>query len=269
MSYHATAVIHAATRLHPEVTVGPYAVIEDGVEIGEGTLIREHAIIRSGTQIGRGCVIDAHAVIGGLPQDIHFHPSTPTGVMIGNNVVIREGVTISRAVDDGAITRVGDDCFLMANCHVGHDCRLGSHVILANGVLLAGRVRVDDHVFIGGGAAVHQFCRIGEGAMVGGLARVSQDLAPFCLMAERNALSGLNLIGLRRRGFAKEEISEIKKLYHLIFGVEGRPAVLAEAALRDGLAKTGPGLGFLKFLIAESRKGLMRPTRNSEGEGCP
>lgn len=260
MNCHATAVIHAATRLKDDVTVGAYAVIEDGVDIGAGTVIREHAIIRSGTQIGEGCIIDSHAVIGGLPQDLSFHPKTPTGVRIGNHVTLREGVTVSRAVDEGQCTEIGDHCFLMANSHVGHDCKVGQHVILANGVLLAGRVTVGDFVFIGGGAAIHQFCRIGESAMIGGMARVSEDMPPFCLMSERNSLVGLNLIGLRRRGFSREEIQDIKHLYRIIFSTAGRIKVLAQGAAADKLAKTSRGEAFLRFLCADSTKGVMRPS---------
>lgn len=264
MKQHPTAVIHQATRLAGDVQVGAYAVIEDGVEIGPGCLIREHAIIRSGTLLGPNCLVDAHAVIGGLPQDLSFNPRTPSGVRVGEGVVFREGVTVNRGTAEGSFTEIGAGCFLMANSHVGHDCQVGAHVILANAVLLAGRVSVGAHTFIGGAAAVHQFCRIGESVMAGGLARISQDIPPFCLMAERNELIGLNLVGLKRRGFDRESIRELKQLYHLVYAVEGRPRVLAEAAMADGLGKTGPGQAFLQFLSTESRKGVMRP-RGGEG----
>ncbi|MEY3000199.1 MAG: Acyl-[acyl-carrier-protein]--UDP-N-acetylglucosamine O-acyltransferase [Verrucomicrobiota bacterium] len=264
MSRHPTAIVHPATRLHASVSVGAYAVIEDGVEIGAGSVIREHVVIRAGTQLGEGCDVDSHAVLGGLPQDTRFDPNTPSGVRIGNGVVIREGVTVNRAVEEGTFTSIGDRSLLMANSHVGHDCQVGQAVILANGVLLGGRVQVGDHTFIGGGAAIHQFCRIGESAMIGGMARVSEDLAPFCLMAERNAISGLNLVGLRRRGFSMEEMRELKGLYRHIFSFGGRPRQLAEEALRSGLAKTGPGVVFLRFISLESKKGLMQPHRREE-----
>lgn len=257
--------IHPATRLHETVRIGAYAVIEDGVQIGAGTLVREHAIIRAGTEIGENCRIDAHAVLGGLPQDTRFDPATASGVRIGNEVVIREGVTINRAVEEGTFTEVGDRAFLMANSHVGHDCRVGEQVVLANGVLLAGRVTVGAHAFIGGAAAIHQFCRIGESCMVGGLARVSEDLPPYCLMAERNALSGLNLVGLRRRGFSAEEIRELKTLYRRVFTASGSPKAMAHAASEEGLAQTRPGQAFLAFLCADSHKGLMRPKQREAG----
>lgn len=259
MKHHSTAVIHEATRLAEDVTVGAYAVIEDGVEIGPGTVIREHVIIRSGTIIGKECIVDANSVLGGLPQDLSFDPRIPSGVRIGNNVTLREGCTVNRATEEGQYTEIGNNCYFMATAHVGHDCKLGNNVIIANTVLLAGWVVVGDHAFVSGSAAVHQFCRVGESAMIGGVARVAQDMPPFCIMAERNELVGLNLIGLRRRGFERETIKELKELYRLIYSVKGRPRVLAEAALKDGLAKTDKGRCFLEFMAAESKKQVMRP----------
>lgn len=264
MPNHPTAVIHEATRIPDDVTIGAYAVIEDGVELGAGCIIREHAIIRSGTILGQSCIVDAHAVIGGLPQDLSFNPSTPSGVRIGNNVTIREGVTINRSTREGSFTEVGDNCFLMANSHMGHDCTIGRNVILANGVLLAGHVTIGNYTFMGGAAAVHQFIRIGESAMVSGMSRVSQDVPPFCMVAERNELIGLNLVGLKRRGFEREAIKELKKLYHLVFGVEGRVRVLAEGALKDNMAKSDIGRQFLEFLSGESSKGVMRPRKGGD-----
>lgn len=260
MQAHPTAVIHTATRLAESVTVGAYAVIEDGVEIGPGTIIREHAVIRTGSVIGENCVIDAHAVVGGLPQDLHFNPSTPTGVRLGKGVVLREGVTVNRATQEGAFTELGDNCYLMACSHVGHDCRVGRNVVLANAVLLAGRVSVGDHSFIGGAAAVHQFCRIGESAMVGGLARVSQDMPPFCIMAERNELVGLNLIGLQRRGMSRETIRELKRVYRDVLCAE-RPREAAAALLAGNPELGAQARQLLAFVEAPSRKGLMRPRR--------
>lgn len=264
MKQHPTAVIHEATRLDEDVVVGAYAVIEDGVEIGAGTVIREHAVIRSGTILGKGCHVDAHAVLGGLPQDLSFNPKTPTGVRVGDGVTFREGVTVNRATREGSFTEIGDRCLLMANSHVGHDGKVGADSILANGVLLAGKVTVGEHVFIGGNAAVHQFIRIGRSAMIGGLARVSQDMPPFCIMAERNELIGLNLIGLQRRGTERSAIKELKKLYHLVYGVGGRPRILAQGVLDDNLAESDEGRHFLQFLAEESKKGVMRPRNDNE-----
>lgn len=261
MQAHATAVVHTASRIAEDVIIGPYAVIEDGVEIGAGCLIREHAVIRCGSVLGAGCQIDAHAVVGGLPQDLGFDPRVATGVRLGAGVVLREGVTISRATREGTFTEVGAGCYLMANSHVAHDCKLGEKVILANAVLMGGHVSIGDYAFIGGAAAIHQFIRIGESVMISGLSRVAQDLPPFCLAAERNELVGLNLVGLQRRGCSREEIREIKKLFHMVYATAGRVAVLAEGLQRDGMAKTEFGKRFLHFLQQPSKKGVMRPDR--------
>jgi len=259
MTSHPTAVVHEATRIAEDVTIGPYAVIEDGVEIGSRSIVRERSSIRSGTQIGEGCFVESHVIVGGLPQDLGFNPATPSGIRIGNDVTIREHVTVNRATAEGGYTEIGDGCFLMANSHVGHDCQVGKQVILANNVMLAGKVSIGDYTFIGGGAGVHQFCRIGESVMISGLSRVSQDVPPFCMLAERNELIGLNLVGLRRRGIERETIRELKRLYQLIFAVNGRPRVLAQAALDDKQAKSPQGLRFLEFMSAESAKGVARP----------
>jgi len=264
--HHPTAVIHPATRIAPDAVVGAYAVIEDGVEIGPGCRIREHAVIRCGTILGAGCTVDAHAVIGGLPQDLSFSAATPSGVRVGEGVTFREGVTVNRATAEGAFTEIGAGSLLMGNSHVGHDCRIGAQVVLANGVLLAGKVSVGDHVFIGGGAAVHQYVRIGESAMVSGLSRVSEDLPPFCLAAERNGLIGLNLVGLQRRGFGRDTIREVKALFRLVYSGKGRPRESATAALAESADLTPQGRAFLEFVATPGKKGLMRPRQGDSND---
>lgn len=265
MHVHATAVVHRASRVSPDVVVGAYAVVEDGVEIGDRSVVREHAILRCGCRVGNGCQIDAHAVIGGLPQDLSFNPNTASGVHLADGVAVREGVTINRATREGTQTEVGEGCYLMANSHVGHDCRLGANVILANGVLLGGHVQIGDFAFLGGNTAVHQFVRIGEGAMIGGLSRISMDVPPFCMVAERNHLVGLNLIGLRRRGYGREDVRDLKWLFQQVFSGRTGPAKIARELLDAGSAQTGPGAQFLEFLVAPSRKGIVIPTRRKSG----
>jgi UDP-N-acetylglucosamine acyltransferase len=185
-------------------------------------------------------------------------------VRIGAGVTFREGVTVNRATTEGAFTEIGDSCFLMANSHVGHDCVVCANVILANGVLLAGKVTIGAHTFMGGGAVVHQYCRVGESAMVSGMSRVGQDAPPYCMVAERNELIGLNLVGLQRRGFSREVIRELKQLFHLVFGAGGNPRLLAEGALGDGFSGSVQGRQFLQFLSTQSKRGIMRPRGSSE-----
>jgi UDP-N-acetylglucosamine acyltransferase len=262
---HATAVIHSATRLDPSVTVGPYAVIEDGVELGENTVIEAHAIVRSGTVTGPRCQIGNHAVVGGLPQDLHFDPRTPSGVRLGAGVVVREGVTIHRATREGVFTEVGEEVFLMANSHVGHDCTIGAHAIIANNVMLAGFVTIGAHAFLGGGAALHQFIRIGESAMVSGLSRISRDVPPFSMMAERDDLIGLNLVGLKRRGFSRETIKAIKAAYRAVCG---EPGNFRERAATYRAQRETPEPAEERFLefFAGGKRGFIQPARRDERE---
>ena len=262
---HPTAVIHAGACLHASVWVGPYAVIEDGVELGEHTVIGALAIVRRGTVIGRNCQIDSHAVVGGLPQDVHFDPRTPSGVRLGDRVVVREGVTIHRATREGACTEVGDGVFLMANCHIAHDCTVGEHAIIANNVMLAGFVTIGPHAFLGGGAALHQHIRIGESAMISGLSRISRDVPPFSMLAERDELIGLNLVGLKRRGFSRETIQAIKAAYR---GVCGEPGNLRERAAAYRLRRSAVDEAearFLEFFVG-GKRGFVQPSRKEKRE---
>ncbi len=181
--------------------IHPTALIQEGARLGACCVIHAHAVISGHCELGEGVVVHPFAVIGGDPQDVSFDANTQSGVRIGARTVIREHVTINRATKNGTSTEIGSDCFLMASCHVAHDCRVGDRVVITNAVLLAGHVLVGDRAFLGGGAVIHQFCRIGESAMIGGGARISRDVAPYTLATERNAMIGLNFVGLRRRGF--------------------------------------------------------------------
>lgn len=264
---HATAVVHPSTRLGEGVAIGPYAVIEDGVELGDRTIVRSHAVVRAGSILGPGCIVDSHAVVGGLPQDLHFDPRTPSGVRVGEGVTIREGVTIHRATTEGVFTEVGEGVFLMANAHVAHDCVVGAHAILANNVMLGGFVRVGEHAFLGGGAAIHQGVRIGESAMVGGLARVALDIAPFSMMAERNELIGLNLVGLKRRGFGREAIRALKLAFAKLFAETGNLRTRAGELMETSLRDVPEASRFLEF-FGEPSRGFARPARKA-GEKEP
>lgn len=259
---HPTAVVHPATRLGEGVAIGPYAVIEDGVELGDHTVVRSHAVVRAGSVLGAGCVIDSHAVIGGLPQDLHFDPRTPSGVRLGAGVVAREGVTVHRATTEGAFTEVGEGVFLMAQAHIAHDCVVGAHAILANNVMLGGFVQVGEHAFLGGGAAIHQHVRVGESAMVGGGARGSLSVPPFTMMAERDELVGLNLVGLKRRGFSRELIRALKLAFAQLYRERGNIRARAAELLDTPLAEVPEASRFLRF-FGEGPRGFSRPARRS------
>lgn len=248
--------------------IHPTALIEEGARLGAGCVVHAHALISSRCELGEGVVVHPFAVIGGDPQDLAFDPTVNTGVRIGSRTVIREHVTISRATKDGEFTEIGADCFLMAGCHVAHDCRIGERVVIANAVLLAGHVRIADRAFLGGGAVVHQFCRIGAGAMIGGGARISRDIAPFSLATERNAIIGLNVVGLRRRGIKREVVDEIKRVFRAVTAPVGNPRQIAAEILRQNDCRSLEARTLLDF-FANGRRGFARTRRGSAAQDVP
>jgi UDP-N-acetylglucosamine acyltransferase len=214
---HPTALVDGA-KLGAGVSVGPFAVIEEDVVVGDGCVIGAHAVLKRHTRLGARNTVHEHAVIGGVPQDTKFKDDTVSGVEIGNDNVFREAVTIHRGSRPGVMTRLGNGCMLMVGAHVGHDCVVGNQVVLVNNAALAGEVTVGDRAFISAAVGVHQFCRIGRNAMIGGLAKVVQDALPFCVTDGNPARArGLNLVGLRRAGFKAAEITELKAAYRLLY----------------------------------------------------
>ncbi len=236
------------------------AVIEEGVELGNEVTIMSGVIVRRGTRLGDRVIVHPYAVLGGEPQDLRFAASTVSGVRIGSGTTVREFVTINRSTQPGSFTTVGEGCFLMAGVHLGHDSKVGDHVILANNVLLAGHVQVADKAFIGGGAAIHQFCRVGEGAMIGGLSRITVDVPPFTMVAERDELVGLNVVGLKRRGLPRETMRELKEVFRHVYSTPGNIRTIAAEALPR--AQSPEARHFLEFFIA-GKRGFSRPRRHS------
>lgn len=214
---HPSAIVESGAVLGEGVTVGPYAVIEDGAKIGQGCRVLSHAIIKKHAVIADNVELGHFSVIGGDPQHMGFDRSIHSSVFIGNSTRIGEGVTVHRSIEKDGRTLVGENCFLMGYCHIAHDCEVDNKVVLANGALLGGHVSVGQESFVGGGAAVHQFVRIGKGSMIGGLAEISLDVPPQVLVSGRNAISGLNLIGLKRREVSRSEISELKQCFRKVF----------------------------------------------------
>lgn len=240
--------------------IHPTALIDVGARLGAGCVIHAHAVITRHCELGDAVVVHPFAVIGGDPQDLKFDTDTQTGVRIGARTVIREHVTISRATRSGGSTEIGPDCFLMAACHVAHDCRIGSGVVIANAALLAGHIQIGDRAFLGGGAVIHQFCRIGEGAMIGGGARISRDIAPFTMATERNAVIGLNIVGLRRRGLKREVLQEIKRAFRALDTPVGNLREIAAATLQRGSFTSAEARAFLDFFQGGQR-GFARTRR--------
>jgi UDP-N-acetylglucosamine acyltransferase len=210
------AEIGAGCKIGPFCHVGAHVVLEDGVELVS------HVVVAGRTRIGVGTRIFPFASIGHQPQDLKYK-GEPSTLTIGRDCMIREGVTINPGTEGGGLqTIVGDRVTMLANSHVGHDCRIGNDVICSNNVMVAGHVTIGDFVIMGGGSAVHQFCRIGEHAFIGGLSGVENDVIPFGMaLGNRAHLAGLNIIGLRRRGFTREQIHDLRRAYRLLFAAEG------------------------------------------------
>ena len=223
---HPTAVIHPQARLASGVTVGPYVVIDAGVTVGAGCELGPHVYLVSGTELGRNNRIHAGAVIGDWPQDLRYRGEA-TRVVIGDDNVIREHVTIHRSNKAEEVTRVGSNNLLMAHCHVGHNSSIGNSVIIANGALVAGHVTIQDRVFISGNCMLHQFVRVGTLALMQGGSGISKDLPPYMIATGNNRIAGLNTIGLRRAGFSSGERLELRRVYHLVFrgGLKFRDAL--------------------------------------------
>ncbi len=260
---HPTAIIHPGAKLGAGAQAGAFAIVEDGAEVGAECVLAAHAIVRRGTVLGRGVKVDSFAVVGGEPQDLRFDAAILSGVRIGDGTVLREGVTVHRSTKAGGFTEVGAGALLMGYSHVGHDCKVGARVVMGNGALLAGHIEVGDDCFLSGNTVFHQFMRMGEGVMVSGCARLGLDAPPFTLAAERNELHGLNLVGLKRRGFDAATIAELKKLYAAVYA-GGSPRAKATEEVAAGAAKTEAGKKFLAF-FAGGKRGFLRPVGTKDG----
>lgn len=217
MSIHPLAVVSPEARLGVGVTIGPFAVVEEGVVLGDFCKLATGSVIKAGVTAGCHNDFGEHAVIGGAPQHV-ARPEAIGRVVIGDHNVFREHVTIHRAMKPDGLTTVGNANYVMAGVHFGHDATVGSHCIFANASLLGGHVTVEDRAFVSGAVAVHQFCRIGRLAMVGGHARVVQDVPPYMLLdGQSGCIVGLNIVGLRRSGHSADDIAELKAAYRAIY----------------------------------------------------
>ena len=214
---HPTAIVSKKAKIADSVSIGPYSIVEDDVEIGNDCSIGPHVVIYNGARIGNKVIIHQGASVSHTPQDLKFE-NEETFLHIGDETVVHEFATLHRGTKETGHTRIGKNCLLMAYSHVAHDNVIGDNCILANTVQLAGHVTIENYVILGGGVLVHQFSSIGQHSMIGGGYRIPQDVPPFTLMAgEPLRYSGLNVIGLRRRGFSNEDIQTLKNVYSLIY----------------------------------------------------
>jgi len=262
---HPTAVVSRGAELDHGVSVAPYAVIGPYVRIGGGTRVGPHAVIEGRTMIGRDNRIFQFASIGAEPQDLKYR-GEPSRLVIGDRNIVREFATLNTGTSGGGMeTHVGDDTLIMNYAHVGHDCRVGSHCVLANSATLAGHVTIEDHVIVGGLVAIHHFVRVGESAILGGGAMVIHDVPPFCTASgDRATLRGLNLIGLKRRGFGPERVRAIKRAYRMLF-LSDQPFAQAQAAASAELGGE-PDVARMLAFVAASTRGVAPAARRGATE---
>ena len=219
---HASAVVEAGARLGEGVRIGPFCHVGKDVTLGDAVELVSHAVVAGRTTVGARTRIFPFASIGHQPQDLKYK-GEPSTLEVGSDCLIREGVTMNPGTEGGGMaTAVGNACAFLANSHVGHDCRVGNNVIFSNNVMLAGHCTIGDFAILGGGAAVIQFARVGAHAFVGGMSALENDLIPYGMaIGNRAHLSGLNIIGLQRRGFSREDIHTLRRAYRLLFADEG------------------------------------------------
>lgn len=249
------AVVSPKANLGENVYIGPYSVIEDDVVIGDGTWIGTHAAVHNGTRLGRDCKIHQAAAIGGPPQDLKYK-GEPTVLEIGERTVVREFVTLNRGTVESGKTTIGSNCLFMAYAHVAHDCVVGNNVIMANCVALGGHVKIGDWVIIGGLTPVHQFCLIGDHAMIGGGFRVTKDVPPYVLAgSEPLIFEGLNVIGLRRRGYSHHVIELLDKTFRLLYR-SNLNVSQAVARIKEEVEQVQEVQSVLNF-IAKSKRGII------------
>lgn len=264
---HSTAVVDPKADLAADVTVGPYTIIGPNVRIGAGTTIGAHTMIEGHTTIGVENRIGHYAAIGGDPQDMKYR-GEPTQLLIGDRNTIREFTTIhTGTAQDEGITSIGNDNWIMAYVHIAHDCRVGNHTIFSSNAQIAGHVQVGDWAIMGGMSGVHQFVRIGEHAMLGGASALVQDVPPFVIAASdkggnKAAPHGINVEGLKRRGFTPEQITALRGAYKQLYksGLnfdEAKTAIAADIAAMQDAAIVAPVQRFLDFVTASTR-GIVR-----------
>lgn len=259
---HSSAVVDPKAKLGSDVEVGPFCVIGPNVTIGDGCRLHSHVVIEGQTTLGANCEVFPFASLGHIPQDMKYG-GEKSELVIGDNNRIREYVTMNPGTEGGGlVTRVGSDCLFMAQSHVAHDCVVGDHVILANGATLAGHCVVGDHAILGGLSAVHQFVRIGEHAFIGGMSGVENDVIPYGMMiGPRASLKGLNVIGIRRRGFDREQLKALREAYDHLFAEEGTLAERAEA-VEKAFPDDENVTSILEFIRAESSRSLSVPKQD-------
>jgi UDP-N-acetylglucosamine acyltransferase len=262
---HPTAIVAPRAKLAQDVVIGPYCVVGKDVTLDAGVMLRSHVVVDGRTTIGAGTSIFPFASIGLEPQDLKYR-GEESALIIGCNNRIREHVTMNPGTAGGGmVTRVGDNCLFMVGAHIAHDCQIANNVIMANNATLAGHVVIEDYAVLGGLCAVHQYVRIGKHAMIGGMSGVERDVIPYGqVMGDRARLCGLNVIGMQRRGFSREDIQSLRNAYQFLFSSDG--------TLSDRVNETAERFGGIKpvddiigFIRADSSRAICQPKGANDG----
>jgi len=261
---HPTAIIEDSVELADDVVIGPYCHIYGKVKLSKGINLVSHVIIAGNTTIGENTKIYPFASVGLPPQDLKY-AGEESELVIGSDNIIREYVTINPGTSGGGmVTRIGNNCLFMIGSHVAHDCIIGNNVIMANNATLAGHVEIGDHVVLGGLSAVHQFVRIGAHAMIGGMSGIENDIIPYgSAMGERANLSGLNIVGLKRRDFSRDEVHTLRSAYRLLFSPEG---TLSEriADVKERFKDNQLVMEIVNFILTDSSRPICQPKNGNK-----
>jgi UDP-N-acetylglucosamine acyltransferase len=258
---HPTALVHEGAKLGAGVEIGPFCIVGPDVTLERGVRLLSHVVVEGVTTLGDDCVVHPFANLGGPPQHLAYK-GEPTRLIVGPRNMIREHVTFHTGTAEGrGVTTIGSDALYMVGPHVAHDCIVGDKVTLAKGATLGGHVQMADYVFMGGLAAVHQFSRVGRYAFIGGLAAVTKDVIPFGSVWGNHAhLEGLNLVGLKRRGFARDTINDLRAAYRLLFAEEGTFQERIDDVAR-AYPKSAEVMEIVDFIRADANRPLCLPTR--------
>ncbi len=264
MPIHGTAVIHPSAviddgaEIGPDCHIGPFCVVGEEVTLQRGVTLKSHAVVTGWTEIGEETIIWPFASVGEVPQDLKFKGER-TRLVVGARCRIREGATLNTGTEGGGgVTKVGDDCLLMTGVHIGHDAIVGDRVVMANNVAIAGHCHIGDDVVIGGLSGIHQFVRIGQGAIIGAVTMVTNDVIPYGLVqAPRGELDGLNLVGLKRRGVSRAEITQLRAAYQMLAQGEGTFHDRAARLVED--FEAGHVREISQFILAASDRSFLTP----------
>lgn len=262
---HPTAIVAPGASLARDVVIGPFCVVGEDVALGRGVVLGAHVVVGGHTTIGAGTRIFPFASIGLEPQDLKYR-GEESSLIIGCGNTIREYVTMNPGTTGGGmVSRIGDGCLFMVGAHIAHDCQIADHVIMANNATLAGHVVVGEHAFLGGLCAVHQFVRIGKHAMIGGMSGVERDVIPYGqVIGNRARLTGLNIIGMQRRGFSRDDVQCLRTAYQLLFHAPGTLSDrVGETAER--FAGVKPVEDIIEFIRADSSRAICQPAEANGG----